>query len=105
MTDDLIEQLANQLVSAFWSGKPAIPTHQAVLLASTKKIDTELPIDVAWRAVARECLRQMQWAADRGYKAGRTSGFNAATYWPKSPLNEESTFGPLRTLAPPDWKP
>lgn len=112
MSDELIEQLADRLVSAFWTGNPPIPTELAVLMASTKNVDTDLPIDVAWRQVARECLRQMEWARRNGFALAMRSegmgeewdscgcdvreyGKHAADCWQVAPI----------TLAPPDWQP
>lgn len=59
---DIERQLAEALYCAFWKGEPKIPTEQAVLLAATKHFDSEAPIDAAWRALAAEALRHMEWA-------------------------------------------
>jgi hypothetical protein len=91
----LSEQIAEALYCAFWDGKPPVPTDIAVLMAATKGIDSELPIDAAWRAVADECIRQMEWARDqcRDCVGGPAEDTLDAIYELKL------------TAAPPDWSP
>jgi hypothetical protein len=55
-------QMANNLYNAFWD--KSLSTEQAVLVAATKNIDKDHPIDRAWRNVAREALVQIRLAEE-----------------------------------------
>jgi hypothetical protein len=86
MTDELLGELAARMKLI----ADALPQHKLSALQAL--------------GLARECVRQMEWAAEKAFKVGRTSGFNQATWWPNEVLSEQK-HGPVLTLAPEDWTP
>jgi hypothetical protein len=92
---DLRETLAERLYCLFVGEKAWLPTEAIVHIAATKRIDSEALSDQHWRALADECIRQMEWAR-------RTVGASfGSTPEDRAYLDEHY---PL-TAAPNDWKP